>query len=166
MTEKRPNITPELIGEFYTDGKEVYRLIACETEPRATMEELINPGVGISRPISEFASFTRLIPERPIVKPEPPRKPRANKGKPREKKSEHRHFSISEVLEAAIPQVENPEQVKLYDGTRKAGKREAASNADKMTRQVSRPLGQSASIQQAEKPDISGTSYWPVPTRE
>ena len=87
MTKQKSNIRPELIGELFTDGKYVYRLVNCETEPHATMK-CIEDSSEHEMPISEFANFVRLLPERPIVKPKKPRKPRSDKGSHKEKSPE------------------------------------------------------------------------------
>ena len=110
MTRKKQNITPELIGEFYTDGEEVYRLVGCESEPHATMSELLTPLEPVVKPISQFAAFVRLKPERPITKPAAPRKRRSDAGTTREKPKVEQ-ASISGEPETSISQVEEPEQV-------------------------------------------------------
>lgn len=78
MSKRKPNIRLDLVGELFTNGKDVYRLIRCETEPKAVMIELSNPAVEIEKPISFFANFVQLKPISPIEKP---RKPRADLGK-------------------------------------------------------------------------------------
>lgn len=107
MTKKKPNITPADVDTLYIDSSEkVYRLISCESEPHATMS-LIADGDVLEKPISEFANFIRLKPERPIVKPATPRKPRSDKGIPRERKSKPEPVvTASEIAEALEPVTE------------------------------------------------------------
>lgn len=79
MTNKKANVTTADVDTLYIDGKDVYRLIRCESEPHAVME-LIADGSMWEKPISEFVNFVRLKPEHPIVKPVAPRKTRSDKG--------------------------------------------------------------------------------------
>lgn len=100
MTKKKANVTPNDVGRLYIgDDGIVYRLTSCDIEPIAVMEIVGKEGkdLGLLRPISEFADFVRLKPERPIVKPPTPRKPRSDRGTHRGREAEaeaHTHGSI------------------------------------------------------------------------
>ena len=76
MTKRKPNISPLLVGELFTDGRSYYTLIDCASEPSATVKN-INTEVLTTKSISEFANLVQLKPVRPIEKP---KKPRADKG--------------------------------------------------------------------------------------
>ncbi len=76
MTRKpRSNITKEDIGTLYTeDCKSVYRLteyIPPAAEPEVVMQELGGETID-RRPLSHFAKFARLKPDREILKPKRP----------------------------------------------------------------------------------------------
>ena len=86
MSRKRKaNITPNDVNTFYIDDNEnIYRLTRCDMEPLACMLSVSKGGL-LEKPISEFANFIRLKPERPITELPKPRKPRADKGKTHKK---------------------------------------------------------------------------------
>jgi len=78
--DTRLNITPEDEGHLYTDGKQEYRLIKCETEPMITIQRIQDVEITITKGISEFAHLVRLLPETPILPEKKPRKTRKDKG--------------------------------------------------------------------------------------
>lgn len=88
MTRKRANIRPDLVGEIFTNGEEVYRLISCDTEPKAVIIDLAYPELKVEKPISFFANLIQLKPIRPIEKP---KKPRADLGHTHKKKAKEEH---------------------------------------------------------------------------
>ena len=88
MTRKRANVTQADVGSLYLYNGRVYRLTECATEPTATMLPIAGNEELLVKPISEFADFVRLKPERPIPKPPVPRKTRSDKGTHREKHTE------------------------------------------------------------------------------
>lgn len=93
MTRRKANVRPDLVGELFVNQSEPepripYRLVNCDTEPRALMAKVTETAVpnvpGL--PISEFKDYVLLKPVLPRVrKPIKERKPRSDKGKPHKK---------------------------------------------------------------------------------
>ena len=83
---KQSDVNPENIGRlFFQPGNEVpFRLIKCDTEPKAIMKNVGNIVEEMEYYVSDFAEF-RLIPESLVSMPEKPKPPRADKGKTHKK---------------------------------------------------------------------------------
>ena len=87
-SKKQANIRPDLIGELYTDGKDYFKLVSCESEPMATFQKVAGTadmlGEAFTRPLSEFANMVLMKPVHPIEKPAEPHRPRSDKGTKRQ----------------------------------------------------------------------------------
>ena len=59
----KPNITLEDIGQWYTDGKDVWKLEGFIPEPQVTMSRVASVDEIKKGNLSEFQNFRRLIPE-------------------------------------------------------------------------------------------------------
>ena len=102
MSKRKANIRPDLVGELFTDGDNVFRLVRCETEPLATFNDITKPEQGIiTKPISAFANLVQLKPVRLIEKP---KKPRADLGKKHKK-------------QASTPSIEKSQEIVDKKGT-------------------------------------------------
>jgi len=60
---RKPNITTEDIGKWYTDGTDVWKLEAFIPEPQVTMTKVASVEEIKSGNLSDFKDFRRLIPE-------------------------------------------------------------------------------------------------------
>ena len=150
MTRKpRPNISPEDIGTFYQDGKIIYELDDCGVEPSATMRQITGDAHAIlTKPISQFANFVRLTPERVITKP---RKTRKDKGTHKvEQVSPQTNAHSIYIDENPMAKVE-PGEINLEQGTasfhaveiiaKKRGRKSRSRDKAKAQLIIHRPVG-------------------------
>lgn len=90
MSKRKANVNPELVGQVFTQGMDLYRLVECGVEPDATFLN-VTTGTSKKAPISDFKDFV-------LLKPVLPRKSRVPTPRKQRKDKNGTHRKLSAVI--------------------------------------------------------------------